>query len=306
MSGTEVGGIGRTPWVVVLTAPQPRYVNEASFVLRALGIEHELTQLEGWWQLSVPAEHAIRASEELAAYRAEAASAPPPAVVEIDEIENGWLGVALYAAILLGATVVANQGLLGQDWLAIGRLDTDRVMAGQWWRTVTALCLHVDTAHLAGNLAFGGFFGLYAGRYLGSGVAWLGILVGGAAGNMLNAAIQPSGHLSIGASTAVFAALGLLAAYTWRRGVLKHTTWRARVAPITAALGLLAFTGTGGGVAGGNVDIVAHLTGFIAGLGIGALLATVPLARQPRAQAWAALAIAGILSGAWLWAVAAG
>ena len=294
------------PWVVVLTAPQPRYVNEASFVLRALGIEHQLTQLEGWWQLSVPADLAIRASEELAAYREETASAPPRTGVEIDEIESGWIGVAIYAATLLGMAVFANQGFLGQDWLAIGRLDTDRVMAGEWWRAVTALCLHVDTVHLAGNLVFGGFFGLYAGRYLGSAVAWLGILLGGAAGNLLNAAIQPSGHLAIGASTAVFAALGLLASYTWRRGVIRHATWRARVAPITAALGLLAFTGTGGGVAGGNVDIVAHLTGFIAGLAIGVLLATVSLARQPHAQAWAAAAIAGMLSGAWLWAVAAG
>jgi membrane associated rhomboid family serine protease len=289
---------------VVLAARDGRQVDEAGFVLRAVGIEHALTQLEGWWQLSVPAASAVRASEELAAYRAEAAANPRLGTVKLDELEPGWAGVAVYVAVLLVVAVAANQDLLGQRWLAVGRLDVDRVLAGEWWRTVTALCLHVDTAHLAGNLVFGSFFGLYAGRYLGSGVAWLGILAGGALGNALNALIQPSGHLAIGASTAVFAALGLLAAYTWRRGTLKQTSWKARAAPITAALGLLAFLGTGG--EGGDVDIMAHLTGFMAGLAIGVLLAMGELPRRPGAQMYAAALGAGTLLFAWSWGLAAG
>ncbi len=293
------------PWVIVLASRDSSQVNEAGFVLRAVGIEHTLTRLEGAWQLSVPAASAVRASEELAAYHAEAVSSPRHGTVKLDELESGWTGVGAYAAVLLVAAVAANQDLLGQPWLAVGRLDVDRVLAGEWWRTVTALCLHVDTAHLAGNLAFGGFFGLYAGRYLGSGVAWLGILAGGALGNALNALIQPSGHLAIGASTAVFAALGLLAAYTWRRGFLKATSWRTRAAPITAALGLLAFLGTGGGAEGGSVDIIAHLTGFIAGLAIGLLLAIGELARRPGAQIYAAGLAAGILVSAWSWGLIA-
>ena len=275
-------------------------------MLRAVGIEHTLTRLEGAWQLSVPAASAVRASEELAAYRAEAVSSPRHGPVKLDELEPGWAGVAVYAAVLLVAAVAANQDLLGQPWLAVGRLDVDNVLSGEWWRTVTALCLHVDTAHLAGNLAFGGFFGLYAGRYLGSGVAWLGILAGGTLGNALNALIQPSGHLAIGASTAVFAALGMLAAYTWRRGFFKATSWRTRAAPITAALGLLAFLGTGGGAEGGNVDIMAHLTGFIAGLAIGVLLAISELPRRPGVQIYAAGLAAGILVSAWSWGLIAG
>jgi rhomboid protease GluP len=66
-----------------------------------------------------------------------------------------------------------------------------------------------------------------------------------------------------------FAALGLLVAYTWRRGFLKHTPWRARIAPIVAGLGLLAFTGT----SGENTDLGAHLFGFIAGFGGGLAIA---------------------------------
>jgi membrane associated rhomboid family serine protease len=292
------------PWVVVFAARSSHQTDEAGFVLRAIGIEYVITQLDGAWQLSVPASSAMRASEELAAYRAEGASARPKAPSTIEEVENGWAGVTGFVAVVLLVAVAANQDFFGQDWLGRGRLDVDRVRAGEWWRTITALCLHVDTAHLAGNVAFGGFFGLYIARYVGSGVAWLGIVLGGTLGNALNALVQPSGHVAIGASTAVFAALGMLAAFTWRRGAYRSASWRTRAAPLTAALGLLAFTGTGGGTAGGNVDIIAHLTGFVAGLGLGVLLATRRLPRQPMHQRWAGALAVAALTGAWLWAFA--
>jgi len=161
---------------------------------------------------------------------------------------------------------------------------------------VTALTLHVDFSHLAGNIVFGAFFGLYVGRYLGSGIGWAAILGAGALGNALNVLIQPGRHLAIGASTSVFAALGLLAAYTWRRGFLRNTPWRMRIAPIIAGIGLLAFTGTGSGVEGDNVDILAHLTGFIAGFGAGAALATVEIPREPDAQrTWGAITVAALV-----------
>jgi len=293
------------PWVVVLVARNPRQIDEARFVLRAVGVECAYTQLDGAWQLSVPAASATHASEELAAYRAEQAAAVPKPALPLDARGSGWSGVAVYTALLMSTAIAANQDAFGWDWLAIGRLDVDRVLAGEWWRLLTALCLHADTAHLAGNIAFGSFFGLHASRYVGDGVAWCGILIGGALGNALNALIQPPGHLAIGASTAVFAALGMLAAYTWRRGAYRHSGWRARAAPLTAALGLLAFTGTGGGVPGGNVDIIAHLTGFLAGLGIGVGLAAVDPPRDPRRQALLAASAVGALGVAWIWAAVA-
>ena len=295
------GPFGAEPWVVVLEGRDPRYADEAIFVLRAIGIEHALTRLEGTWQLSVPAASASRASTELAAYHAELQADPRHGRIKIEEISHGWFGVIAYAAVLLVAGVAANQDLLGQDWLRTGRLDVDRVLAGEWWRTVTALCLHADVGHLGGNLAFGSFFGLFAGRYLGSGVAWLGILMGGLLGNALNSLIQPSGHLAIGASTAVFAALGLLGAYTWQRGFFRQTSWKTRAAPVTAAIGLLAFVGTGGGGEGGNVDIIAHLTGFIAGFAIGVLLALWSLPRRRQTQTYAGGVAAAILVAAWVW-----
>lgn len=105
----------------------------------------------------------------------------------------------------------------------------------------------------------------------------------------------PHVHLSVGASTAVFGALGILVALVWRRGFLRHTPWRRRFAPIFAGIALLAYTGT----AGENTDLGAHLFGFVAGLGIGWALARDALLDGRRAQWLAAAAGAGALVAAW-------
>jgi len=289
-------------WVPVLRTRHWKQSSEAGLVLTALKIEHEVERIEGRWVIVVPAEVAARARAELSEY-AEEIRQPPVGILPMPELSTGWRGVGVYVAVLLAVALLARQHAYGHDWLGLGRIDSVRILAGEWWRTVTALTLHVDFSHLAGNIVFGAFFGLYVGRYLGSGIGWAAILGGGALGNALNVLIQPGRHLAIGASTAVFAALGLLAAYTWRRGFLKNTPWRMRIAPIVAGIGLLAFTGTGSGVEGDNVDILAHLTGFIAGFGIGAALAAVEIPREPDTQRlWGGISVAA-LALAWITAL---
>ena len=74
---------------------------------------------------------------------------------------------------------------------------------------------------------------------------------GGAVGNGVSALVQPPPHTAVGASTAVFAALGLTAAYVWRRRGEGPSgwpaRWPARWAPIIVAVILLTWTGSGGG-----------------------------------------------------------
>ena len=174
------------------------------------------------------------------------------------------------------------------------------MLDGEWWRTVTALTMHLDLDHLGGNLLFGTFFGYFAARHLGPGVAWLAIVGSGTLGNVLSALAQNPQHAAIGASTAVFAALGLLTPYTWRRGFMRGTPWRARIGPIVAGLGLLGFTGTGGE----NTDIFAHLTGFVSGFGCGLLLARyarIDITRRPQTQRACSIATAALVAGAWAW-----
>lgn len=296
--------VGTEAWVVVLRTPDQRQSNEAGLVLTALQIEYEVTRLDGRWQISVPAELAPQAGMELAEY-AEESRAPPQGARPLAELSTGWGGVVVYVGVLVSVAVLARRYAFDFDWLGSGRIDSTRMLAGEWWRTLTALTLHVDLSHLAGNIVFGGFFGLYVGRYLGPGIGWAGIVAGGGLGNALNVLIQPGRHLAIGASTAVFAALGLLVAYTWRRGFWMNTPWRTRIAPVTAGIGLLAFTGTGSGVEGENVDVLAHLTGFVAGFGLGALLAQLQLPEGSDVQRlWGAIAIGSVVL-AWITAFGA-
>jgi len=71
-----------------------------------------------------------------------------------------------------------------------------------------------------------------------------------------------------------------------------------RLAPLVAGIALLAFTGTGGE----RTDVLAHLLGFVAGVGLGFGLAHAPLPPPGRpAPQWLAGGLAlALLSGAWV------
>ena len=289
-------------WIVVASAADERRCTELALVLSARGFEHLKSYSLQGWQLAVPAHSAASAAAELAAYRAE--NARLIGQRRLEEIGRGWPAVAVYCATLMLLYLCVRQNALALDWYGAGRLQAGRVVMGEWWRTVTALTVHLDLDHLAGNVAFGAFFGYFVGRYLGPGVGWLAILGSATLANVVNAIVQAPQHRSIGASTAVFAALGLLTAYTWRRGFLRETPWRARIAPIIAGLGLLAFTGTGGE----NTDLFAHLAGFVSGFGCGVLFARfapVMVTRDARTQNICAALAVLVLVGAWTWGLAA-
>lgn len=287
-------------WVTLATSRDERASAELALVLESRAIEHRRVRGAHGVELQVPEHEYGRARVEIDGYAREnargARRAPPVAIVG-----HGWPGVAVYAAVLMVVAVLANQSAFGLDWLGAGRLDAGALAGGEWWRAVTALMLHADLRHLLTNLAFGAFFGYFAARHMGTGVAWAAILAAGALGNVMNAVLSGPEHLSIGASTAVFAALGLLAAFTWRRSLVEGMSLRARVAPLVAGVALLAFTGTGGE----NTDVGAHLTGFLAGAACGAGLAHVELRTRPGVQLGLGAGAAGLVAAAWLWGLAA-
>jgi membrane associated rhomboid family serine protease len=181
-------------------------------------------------------------------------------------------------------------------------LDAGFLQRGEWWRVLTALTLHGDVLHLLSNLAFGALFGYPAARLLGPGIAWLLILLGAGLAYGVDALLHPPQHHLLGASTAVFTALGLVASYGWRRHLRNWSPWMRRSAPLVAGIALLAFTGTGGE----NTDILAHLAGFVVGTGIGALCAHLPMPAPGRFRVqWiAGLAALALLSLAWTLALA--
>ena len=158
------------------------------------------------------------------------------------------------------------------------------------------MTLHSGAPHLAGNLVFGTLFGLFAGRLVGSGVGWFAIVVCAAFGNLLNTMLLESTHRSIGASTAVFAALGLVAGFVWRAKLMSQERWSYRLGPIVGGLALLMYTGTGDA----NTDVGAHLMGFVSGFVGGVVLTRfIDSLSSTRLQFIAGAAALGLLIVAW-------
>ena len=248
-----------------------------ALVLQAMEIDHAVERDVLVWRVLVPEHEEARAREQLQLYEAENQAArstikhtpPQPGAV---------IGAVIWAYVLL--TVFALQGRygFGFDWVAAGRIDVAAIRGGEWWRAVTALTLHADAAHLFVNIGMGAVFGGLLAREVGVGLAWLLILIGGTVGNLMNVLVQRPWHTAIGASTAVFAALGLLAAYLWTGKRLIRDSWARRWAPVVGAVLLLAWLGTGGE----RTDIVAHLTGFLAGFGMGVVLGRVAQQRTAK------------------------
>lgn len=271
-----------------------------ALVLEALGFAYEVHTDAGRFVLVVATSDAEAAREELAAYASETPDhSPRPAMPP--PRGTGLTGVVGYVAVLALVAAVQNLEAFGVDWLAAGKTHAGLMRQGQWWRAVTALTLHSDLVHLASNIVFGGLIGLFAGQLLGSGLAWLSILIAGTAGNMFLATFRRATYTSVGASTAVFASLGLVAAYVWARRRHESIPRLKRWAPLVGGVVLLAYLGT----SGARVDVGAHVSGFAAGIMLGVLYGKLGDRLAPRAthQLLFGLTAVAILASAWVLAL---
>jgi rhomboid protease GluP len=247
---------------------------ERGLVLTAVGIPSTMRRDSGAYILEVDVELLAQALKELHYYEAESRPAPV-APVPSTPYPYAWIGCIGYVAVLMGIAYAISVGLFRLDAFELGDLDAARVQSGEWWRAWTALTLHLDAAHLAANLCAGVWFGYLAAQALGVGSAWFLIVNGAALANWLEGELAPATHRAVGASTAVFTALGMLAAYSWRLNLHLPQKWALRWAPLVAGLVLLAWLGT----AGEETDVVAHVMGFMVGLLMGAAAALAPARR---------------------------
>jgi rhomboid protease GluP len=237
--------------------------SEYALVLRAVGIRCEVLPLEGEFALLVHARDADRAQKQLDLYLHENRTRSPPFDPRVG-VNDGLKCASLYGVTILLIDLFQRYQAFSLDWWDAGMSHAGLIQQGEWWRTLTSLSLHADPLHLIGNLAFGVLFGFLAGQRLGWGLAWFGMLLAGALGNALNALIQAPGHMSIGASTVVFATLGILASCTWKQGKPRVSRWM----PVGSGIALLAFLG----MSGERTDIFAHVAGFGSGCLLGALI----------------------------------
>ena len=283
--------------VPVRVTRRRRAADEWALVLVAEGLAPRVRRTPEGFTVAVAACDRDRAVGALDAYERE--NAAPRRDADSDEAPPGkgaWLAGLGAAGALLAFFAVTGPRDPAALWFARGAADAERIGAGEVWRTVTALTLHADLTHVAANAAIGALFFTSVCRALGPGLGGALLLLAGAGGNLLNALLHGSAHNSVGASTAVFAAVGLLGglAVTRRRrlGVRGGRAW----IPVAAAIGLLAMLGT----AGERVDLWAHASGLAVG-GVLGLAAGRVRRRPPSPTAqWilGGAALAGLL-GCW-------
>ncbi len=282
---------------VVFESRNRRACADRSLVLAAANIPHQIVEDPVSCALVVPAEFSAEAANELRLYDEENPPQQPRRKPLSYEYLDAVPGIAAYVIAIVLFAWLSWSSAFSQDWLAAGRIDGALVRAGEWWRSITALTMHSGLRHLVGNLVFGAFFGLLAGRLLGSGVAWAAVITTAAAGNLLNTLLLDSTHRSIGASTAVFAALGLTVGFVWAAKLMAQDRWAYRLGPIVGGLALLMYTGTGDE----NTDIGAHLMGFVSGFAGGIFLTRFrDRLADPKLQRTAGIAALASLVLAWI------
>jgi membrane associated rhomboid family serine protease len=262
-------------WALVLQSQNIAFILTHAAPLRAmLDDERTVEVAPGGWLLRVAPHDYERALSSIEIYEEENENWPPPRVKDTPRHDSSPLVLLGFVALALFFLYVTGPSARGSAWFTHGRADASRLFS-EPWRMITALTLHADAQHVIGNAISGTIFGTMVARRIGPGGALLAILLSGIIGNTLNAIYHlQSGHLSIGASTAVFGAVGLLAALQtmidWGRRSQERRRWRVVdvLAPLIGGLALLGALGAGGG----NTDVWAHGFGFAAGVGIGLLL----------------------------------
>jgi len=178
------------------------------------------------------------------------------------EFSFGYHSFVFYALLLITCFVWQKGGQIQ----GAGRIDAVAMLEQhEWWRAATALTLHSDVVHLVSNLVAGMGFAFFVARFFGAASGWLLITLSGILGNALNAWVYyPQDHYAIGASTAVFGALGLLTGVgLWMALTEGEPMWSMPrwLMPIFGGLTLLGLIGVGDGL----VDVAAHISGFLCG-----------------------------------------
>jgi rhomboid protease GluP len=239
-------------------------LREWTLVLSSMGIAHAVRDVGNAWVILVARDDQARAAEAIRLYELENRNWPPRRTREHLPHARSLVAPILMVLLVLFFSVT-GPAARSSEWFARGTASTDRILHGEIWRTVTALTLHADTLHVLGNALTGSIFLSAVNRRLGDGRGPLVVLLGGALGNYMNAVWHRTGHLSIGASTAVFAAVGVLAATQLAADRSEgKKSWLERVAPLVGGLALLGMLG-----ASPHSDLLAHLFGLGAGLVVG-------------------------------------
>ncbi len=255
-------------------------------VLSASDIPYKIESTDRRFYIYVHPRHRSAACRTIARYLEENRSFRKKESVSLNPPAHKTWSAVFVALFLVAVHRAIGPGDIRHMFVQSFGADASLILAGDLFRCVTALLLHTDALHLLSNVFGLVIFGTAVASYSGWGVGWLLILLAGAAGNWVTAAWYRQAHLSVGASTAVFAAVGLSAALMSRIYAKRYErSWRSWT-PVAGAMALLGLMG-----AAPHTDLAAHLFGFVSGLLFGFIYN-----RWFRPAAWPMQLICAILS----------
>lgn len=269
-----------------------------ALILLSAGIPYQIKNLDNSWTILVSSIHRRRAVRAVALYLQENPTRETGR--QGPEISGVKTYSALYIAPLLAVIHGAvRPGYEHQVFVRTFGADAGAIAAGSLYRCVTALLLHANWPHVVNNMVALTLFGTVAASSCGWGVGWLMILMAGVAGNLITAFWYQQGHVAIGASTAVFGAVGICCALNlWRHMRKAQPSWRMWL-PLGAGMALLGLLGTSV-----HSDLMAHLWGFVSGLIIGGAYGwRYVLPPGAAVQAGAALMGAATIVISWLYGI---
>src|SRR5580765_7005758 len=273
--------------------------NEWALVLTALRIPHRVEMDGDEWIVLVPDAAVRRGRAAVPAHDEEGQRAPDQLPAEAASGRTAWITGLTAGALLFVFFFVTGPPAASSSWAARGAAASGSMLNGEPWRAVTALTLHVDLLHVLGNAIATALLLPPIVRRLGPGVGLTLVLLAGAAANLLGAWVQGPQHVAVGASTATFGALGILAALRQRSaspvGQVRGRRW---IVPVTSVL-LLAMLGMGPGT-----DVIAHALGLVVGAALGLVVTIVrwPVATPIQRALVAAVTLA--IVGCWCAALA--
>ena len=283
------------PGTAVRVTPSRHRADEWAVVLAAAGTPHWLRRRLDGWALIVPPDDATSALASLAAYDHENSEEGTSWRDEIASSRPMTIVGAVVALLLIGFFAITGPRAAHSVWFERGSADATRMMAGEWWRAITALTLHADAPHLFGNAVAIVVLSTAVCWRLGPGVGLCLLLLAGTGGNAVTAAVHGGDHVSVGASTAAFGAIGILAMLRLTAGHAGGARGRKPWVVIGASLALLALLGTGP-----HADLLAHFFGLLVGLGLGLIAVLAIRWVAPAPFQWLLAAAAGAtVVGAW-------
>ena len=169
--------------------------------------------------------------------------------------------IAVNVAVLILMEVTGGSTSI-DNLIRFGAKENSLIAAGQYWRLLTSMFLHIGFAHILFNSLALWMFGRDLERIYGTGRFLLLYLLSGLAGSYAGYRFSP--YISAGASGAIFGLIGVSLVFGFKYRSAIPAQLRSRFG--TGVVPVIAYNVLFGLRPGSHIDNFAHLGGLAAGI----------------------------------------